>query len=472
MKSRLTLLLTLISLIFFWDDIHAQDNYKITVNVSGMPDTIAFLGSYYGESMTVEDTAIITDQGKVVFQDNQELDAGVYFLVDQEKIKLFEFIVDNSRNFELSTDTIDFINNMKVKGSSDNEVFFEYQQTSSQLFNKILELRQMKSRISNQDSMNWVDEQINAVNEQNVTYKLEFIENHPDHILTLIFKASREPEIPDSLKGDSREQRKKAYQYYKNHFWDNVDLTDPRIIKTPIFHNIVEKYFNQVVPKNPDSIIHEIDKIMDICKANAPVYEYLAWYFTATYESASIMGYDKIFVHMVDNYFRGKRHDWVSETMYENLVERADRIKPILIGNYAPELILIDTNDQFKSLYELNNDYVIIFFWTTTCSECKREIKHLEELYTSNKIDMEIFAVNTDTSLAIWKDFISDRSLNWINVNGTRSISKDYHILYDIYKTPTIFVIDKDKKIIAKYLAAEQIIGFVEKHEKFIMNQK
>jgi peroxiredoxin len=471
MKSRLKLLFTLISLIFFWESIHAQGDYKITIKVAGLPDTIAYLGSYYGESMTVEDTAVIQNQGIIVFQDNQELDAGVYFLVGQDKIKLFEFVIDKSRNFELSTDTIDYINNMKVEGSSDNDVFFEYQQTSSKLFNEVQELQQMKADISNQDSMDWVNEQISTVNKQNVAYKLGFIEDHPDHILTLIFKASREPEIPDSLKGKSREQRKKAYQYYKKHYWDNVDLTDPRIVKTPVFHNIVEKYFSQVVPKSPDSIIHDIDKIMEMCKANTPVYEYLAWYFTATYESASIMGYDKVFVHMVDTYFRDKQHDWVSETMYENLLERADRIKPILIGSYAPELILIDTNNQFKSLYELENDYVVIFFWTTTCSECKRELKQLAELYDSEKLDMEIFAVNTDTSLVKWKNYIRDRSLDWMHVNGTRSISKDYHVLYDIYKTPTIFVIDRDKKIIAKYLAAEQIIGFVEKHEKFIMDR-
>ena len=287
----------------------------------------------------------------------------------------------------------------------------------------------------------------------------------------MIFNASKEPEIPETLKGSSVEQRKRAYQYYKNHYWDNIALDDPRILKTPVFHNKVDNYFNQVAPKHPDSIIVEIDRVMEKCAGNDPVYEYLAWYFTANFESAGIMGYDKIFVHMVDRYFRDNKHDWVSETMYENLLDRADRIKPLLLGNYAPELVLIDTSNKFRSLYELDRDYVVIFFWTTTCSECKKELKHLEDLYDSHKLDMEIFAVNTDTSLTKWKDYIQNSARGWMHVNGTRSISKDYHILYDIYKTPTLFIIDRNKKIIAKHLAAEQIIGFVEKHEKFLEDQ-
>jgi peroxiredoxin len=449
----------------------AQDGYKVTINVKDMPDSIAFLGSYYGENMTVDDTAFISEPGKITFEGNQELGGGVYFLVDQDKIKLFEFVIDKSRDFELSTDTIDYINHMKVNGSEENDIFFEYQKSSSELYAEVQKLRQMKAVITSQDSMEWVNDQIDLVNEKNVSYKLDFLEQHPDHILTLVFNASKDPEIPDSLKGDSREQRKRAYQYYKNHYWDYIALSDPRLLKTPVFHNKVDNHFNHVVPKHPDSIIVEIDRVMQKCAGNDPVYEYLAWYFTATFESASIMGYDKIFVHMVDNYFRDEKHDWVSETMYANLLDRADRIKPVLIGNYAPELVLIDTSNKFRSLYELDNEYVVIFFWTTTCNECKKELKDLKKLYDSQKLDMEIFAVNTDTSLTKWKDFIRNKTTGWVHVNGTRSISKDYHILYDIYKTPTIFIIDRNKKIIAKHLAAEQIIGFVEKHEKFLVDQ-
>jgi len=469
MKSRLLPLLAAAILLSTGLTLHGQDNFNILINVKGLPDTIAFLGSYYGENMTVDDTAIITKPGKIVFQGNQKLDGGVYFLVNQDKIKLFEFVVDKTQSFELTTDTADYINHMKVKGSEENDIFFDYQQTSSKLFAEIQEYRQMKAGISSQDSMDWVDDQVSSVNQKNVDYKVSFLADHPDHILTLVFNASREPDLPDSLKGNSREIRKMAYNYYKSHYWDNTDLSDPRILKTPVFHGKVDKYFNQVVQKNPDSIITEIDKMMLQCKGNDPLYEYLAWYFTANFESASIMGYDKIFVHMVDTYFKDQQHEWVSASMYENLIERADKIRPLLIGNFAPELILIDTNNNFLSLFGIQNEYVLIFFWTTTCSECKKELEQLEELYHSDMLDLEIFAVNTDTNLTIWKDYVKKHSLDWVNVNGTRSMSKDYHILYDIYKTPAIFILDKGKRIIAKHLSAEQIIGFVEKHKKFGM---
>lgn len=466
MKSRTLPLFTALLLTFTGLTLQSQDHYNISINIEGLPDTIVFLGSYYGENMTVDDTALISTPGEIHFSGNRKLNGGVYFLVNQEKLKLFEFVIDQSQDFELTTDTINYVNHMQVTGSEENEIFFEYQQMSAKLYEDVQAFQQMKGKINSQDSMNRVDQEIRSINRQNVEYKVSFIQQHPGHILSVIFKASREPDIPDSLKGKSKEQRMLAYQYYKTHYWDNTDLSDPRILKTPLFHDKLNKYFTQVISKNPDSVIVEIDKVLSACEGNDPLFEYLAWYFTATYESASIMGYDKIFVHMVDTYFRERNHGWVSASMYDNLIKRADKIKPLLIGNYAPELILMDTNNRFLSLYELQHEYVVIFFWTTTCSECKKEVTHLEKLYNNDELDLEIYSVNTDTSFSKWKDYLKDKSLNWVNVNGTRSISKDYHILYDIFKTPTIFVIDKKKRIIAKHLSANQIFGFVERHKK------
>jgi len=77
-----------------------------------------------------------------------------------------------------------------------------------------------------------------------------------------------------------------------------------------------------------------------------------------------------------------------------------------------------------------------------------------------------VFAVNTDTSLEKWKKYIVDNDLKWINVNGTRSISPDYHQLYDIRTTPTLFLLDEKKRIIAKRLKTEQLIPFLENYHK------
>ena len=80
-------------------------------------------------------------------------------------------------------------------------------------------------------------------------------------------------------------------------------------------------------------------------------------------------------------------------------------------------------------------------------------------------MDVEIYAINVNADLDKWKKSIKDREFNWVNVNGTRSVTQNFHDLYDTYGTPTIFILDKDKKIIAKKISGEQVEGFLKYQE-------
>ena len=106
-----------------------------------------------------------------------------------------------------------------------------------------------------------------------------------------------------------------------------------------------------------------------------------------------------------------------------------------------------------------------MLFYETGCNHCRKEIAELKAWYPEHPYDLHVFAVCTDTSLADWKKYIAEVDLNWIHVNGTRSITPDYHDLYDIRLTPTIYLLDDRKKIIAKRLKVDQMIPFLENYQ-------
>ena len=134
-------------------------------------------------------------------------------------------------------------------------------------------------------------------------------------------------------------------------------------------------------------------------------------------------------------------------------------------------MILIDTAGNYLSFQNLENEYIIIFFWDYDCGICKNEIVELQKIYKNTSYDFEIYAVNVNADLDEWKKMVIDKKLTWINVNGTRSVTPDFHDLYDISGTPAIFILDKDRKIIAKQLAANQILPFLEKYSKMKSNK-
>ncbi len=74
---------------------------------------------------------------------------------------------------------------------------------------------------------------------------------------------------------------------------------------------------------------------------------------------------------------------------------------------------------------------------------------------------MEVYAVSTDTSMVKMTDYIRDMELSWITVNGPRTATEPYYQLYDAMTTPTIYILDENKTIIAKKLPVESVDGFL-----------
>lgn len=223
---------------------------------------------------------------------------------------------------------------------------------------------------------------------------------------------------------------------------------------------------NDVLPGHPDSLINEIDVMIAKTGEKSEMRNYLLWYFTNTYETSKVMSYDRIFVHMVDTYFTEQSYDWLHPTVQENMVNRVNQMRNVLIGTYAPALVMADTANKLISLHEVEAQYIILLFWSSSCGECQKEVETINEQYKDTDIDMKIYAVNTDTVFSKWKNYISKYELDWINVNGNISLTGDYHRLYDIYSTPVIYLLDEKKTIIAKRLSADKLPAVISRNRK------
>jgi len=279
-----------------------------------------------------------------------------------------------------------------------------------------------------------------------------------------LFKAMKNADIPQEI--SASEDSTAAYFYNKNHFFDEIDLSDPRMLRTPLFSRKVEEYFKNMVVIQPDSTIVALDFVISKTRPSKEMTSYLVWYFTSEYQNPDYMGFDKVFVFLVDNYFSKEEIENATPSILKTLQDRANRIRPLIIGEPAPDLILLDTIGSYKSFQSLTNDYIIVLFWDVDCGICKNEIFELQKIYKKIWFDFEVYAVNVNADLDKWKDGIKKMKLTWVNVNGTRIVTQDFHDLYDISGTPAIFILDKDHHIIAKHISAKQILPFLEKYSK------
>lgn len=454
----------------------AQQGYNLKFQISGLKDTTIYLGNYYGETTYLKDTAKVNDKGEFVFEGKKPLMyQGVYFLV-LGKTPIFEMVIGANQHFSMSTTTEDYRKYMKVNGDPDNKLFFE-----NMVFNmerhKEAEpyLKVIQDSTLAEDKKKSAREAFAKINEKVVAYQAEIISKNPSTVTARIIKASQPVKIPDPPKrSDGSIDSTFQLRWYREHFFDNFDLADQALIclPRPMYREKINEYLDKLHAPQSDTITKAIDKIIAKAKKNQETYKYATWISLLKYQQPEIMGLDEVYVNIFDKYFAsGEMNFWVNEKMSKNLKDHADRLRKSLVGKQAPNLIMQDTNFKPRSMYDIKNKYTVLFIFDPDCGHCKEETPKLVALYNKKKYDLEVYAVSADTSMAKMRDYIKDMNMKWITVNGPRTYVGPYQDLYDAVVTPSLYVIDQKKKIIAKKVPAEKLDDFLTQYEKFQKNK-
>jgi len=434
----------------------APKKHDIKFTIKGLKNTTCFLGGHYGDHDYIYDTAKVDDKGNFEFMGDKELDGGVYFIISAQKKKLFEFIIDKDQKFSMATDTIDYTKDMKVLGSEENKLFYEYQNYAAATHVKMDSLAKLMKDTAHKAEAKVKLDTLSHIGKR---YRTDFIAKHNDMLMAKILNTVEEPVVPSTPKlANGRPDSTFSFRYYKTHFFDNVDFSDPRLIHTTVFFPKIKEYLNKLTPPDPDSVIVAVDYLIGKAGNDKEMFKFLVQYIIYTYENSEIMGMDAVFVHMAKKYYTPELATWVSATQLERVKERADQVEPILIGKHALPLVLPDTNNVMQALDSVKADYTIIYFWDYDCGHCQKETPKLVEWYDSIKQEgVQVYAVQTNsTGVDKWKNYIKAHKLDWMNVMDIYKTSNFRHD-YDIVTTPMIYVLDANKKIIAKKIDVENL---------------
>jgi len=474
MKRPLLLFLAIIiSSVFSFSQ---NNGYQIKGKIRGWHDTTCYLGNYYGKFNTIKDTTRIDKDGNFIFKGKESLPGGIYLVIFPNKSWL-EILIDKEQTVTLETDTVKLIENMKVKGSEENAMFYKYlnfisqkQKTAEAYRKRMTKIKEdsLASVTAKQDSTRILQNKVSVIEKEVVKYKDDFISEHPTLFMAAILKAQKDPVVPDPpTLPNGKKDSLFPYRYYKDHFWDNIPPSDDRLLRTPVFHMRLKQFFDNVVIQNPDSINKESDILIEKTKGNKETFKYIVWYMTLTYENNSIMGMDAVFVHHVDEYYVTKKAYWVDSINIQKIIHRGLILKPLLIGKPIPPIIMQDTLDKNIALYDVKSKYTVLIFWDPDCGHCQKVLPKLKEAYdkTLKSKGVEVVTVDIEDNAEKWKKFIVDNKLKWLN---THDKYKQYYLrdLFDIYSTPVVYLLDENKKIRAKRIDVEQLDGYIDYLDK------
>ena len=215
------------------------------------------------------------------------------------------------------------------------------------------------------------------------------------------------------------------------HFWDGIEAFDGPTDENPILAAQIDFYFDKLVALLPDSITPEIDRLVNRTSFNPNLRDFILWHLLEKYRHPEYMSQDQVFVYLYDQYFSQLEIKDLNKTNLALIRDKAEAFRRLALFNLAPNF----TINNFVDLHSVESEYTVLFFFDHDCDVCQKEMQDLDSIHAVHP-NITVLAIDMNTD---------DPHVD------------ELYDLYDIETTPLIYVLDKNKLIIAKKIRARQI---------------
>ena len=463
--TKLTLSLLSAACCFSATAVFAQapptDGYRIEVSINGFEGDELYLANYYLDKQYIVDTVPYVDGRAVFTSDTGRLAEGMYLLVTPPDNDYAQLFIDADQEFTLETSINELTAMMRVEGSEQNAAFFAYLQQLDALRPRADSLRAVATDSTlPQNRRDEARALVADIDERVVAEQDRIRETYADLQFGKLMRSFQEPEIPE-FEGTPDEIQRQQYLYYKDHYFDNVDLADERGLRSTYLDQKISYYLDKLVVPVPDSLNVELDYLLGEMSESPQLFRAYVSKFLNEYAASKIVGQDAVYAHLGENYYMAGRTPWVDSATLAKIGENVEKLKPLLIGQPAPPLET-QTADGAFDLYDLDASYTVLFFFDPECGVCKKQTPVMVD-FARDYADEGVKVVSVCTKLGqdasdCW-DYVEEKegmAENIINTNDPYHRSR-FKISYDVVSTPQIYVLDENKKIVSKKIGADQL---------------
>lgn len=469
-------ILIVLSLIFSIKGIAQKPAYDIKVKINGVEEgKNVYLAHYFGYNQYIKVDSTKPVKGILNFKGTEPLKGGIYLIVLNPN-KYYDILISGKETeFEMEADTSDFVKTVKFTNSKENEMLFGYRKYLESKSEEAMAIQKAAQAQKDPTATEKVREKMQALQNEVSEGMKKMAAEFEGTFAGKIIKANLEPDIPKEAPMLANGKRDSTFLFnaYKNKFFDNIDFSDERMLRTPFLQSKIEKYFKDLVYQVTDSVNLDADKVIKLSKANKDVHRYVLYLITNKYENTEIVGLDGVFLHLAENHYLQKDVTWLDSTQRAKFKERVTILKPIETGKVMPTLILSDTLGVEKNLKDIKAKYTIVYFYSPDCGHCKDHAPELVKFYDENKAKgIEVLNVAIDYDLDKIKNFVKTyKTGNMPNLWDSKN-RYYFRTNFDIYSTPTSFILDENKRIIGKRVPIEEYTKFIEFHVRQLEAKK
>ena len=426
---------------------------NITVKVENVDKRKAALSFLSGEKISFIDSLTINENNEFEFNLEKE-HPGIYRITFNNKSWL-DFIYDNE-DVVIETDANNILDKIKVIQSGSNKIYYEYVKHNKEYKTKSELLQLILARYPAEDEYyQTTKEKLIQVQEDYLYFVNVTSQVNSNSFVSRYVKTSQLPVVETEIPSEEH------LTYLKTHSLDNVDFNDDGLIYSDAFTNKTIEYLTYYRnPQLPLELLEKefnsaIDSILNKAKVNEIVYTHIVEYLLDGFKK---FGFDNVINYIVENYVI-KDDLCLDEKLTTTLDRRIQQAKNFKIGNVVPNILLPDSSGSMIELNKIDADKTLIIFYASWCPHCQTLLPQIYELYKNQKEKkFKVIAVSIDTSRTDWLNFVRTNNLNWINVSDLSGWDGEVVTDYYIYATPTMFLVNMERKVVMMPKNVEEII--------------
>jgi len=448
-------------ILFFISTLAFGEGYKINININSGQNQKIKLTNYYLGNILVKDSLQLDSKGSGVFQGDTILPQGLYKIYFDDK-NHFDFLLGADQTLSISKETYTS-SDIEIKGAVETEEFAKYVIFMKDLQNKGAEINKKLGAATDEEKIK-LREEMTGLTTELQAYWFNIKEQYPNTFLSSFLLSNYVPTLDISMLPTEIQQNDSLlllarFNYQKEHFWDYFDYTDERFLYTPFFKQKLETWFTKVLYQNYDSIKPYVYKFIEDVRPSKRIFQFAVSWFLNSSINSNVMGLDALFVDLARTFYLGGQAFWTTEESMKKIRENVVFAEHNLIGLTAPDLTLENIDGEYVNLHKIQSKITILLIFEPNCSHCKEFIPLFHDnVYEKFKDKgLAVYCIYSMDNKDEWNEFLIKHNLfDWINVWDEKNASR-FKILYDARKTPAIYILDENKKIITKGMAVEQI---------------
>lgn len=432
----------------------SQHTLKVSLNENEQANLLLY--RIYGDKYQLMDTLERTKDGQYIYLFPADASFGMYRLSFAPKA--FADIIYNQEDCWIRTDLKSPMDSMYVIQSVENQVYYDFlnEKRAYKLKMELLKPLLAYYPESNSFYASGVEE-FESVQQNYLDFISDKLERFPDTWAASYLAFFRNPKIPAGLTEEEQ------LEFMQVHFFDLVNFDYPGLLLSDAYPARLIEYLSLF--SNPDfsreqmgeAFKQAIDRIMTKPVSDPLIRDYMVSYLMDGFQQ---YGFDEVIVHMAYNYQQSQTCD--NELLKSDLQTRLENFQRLAIGNSAPNFTFSDSKHHAISLSTIKSPRVLLFFWSSNCPHCRELYPYLVDMYENQKDKkVEVVAVSVDSDLESWKTFKEQFQAEWIDYCDGQAWECKLVKDYNIYATPTFFVIDQQTgKIIGKPILQEELKAY------------